>query len=187
MDVNYFTIYWRHGQRQVVQGETVDQAFNSAGIGDGAIAAIDWYDNGVTDTHVFVGNNQWVKKKPLKISFNDFNKELSPENIKDLCGKLKAFAYIEVKFENQDSLTIQDRYSQFAHEWLHLIAVNFQQYVPPKDNEEEYWMSIGTEYFDPQSPEQAIQAFLERLNKKPFETSGHQTADLKTLLLSQVL
>lgn len=192
MDVNYFTLYWLNGNRTVIKGSTVEEAFTIAGYGAGAIRAVDWYDVGVTDTHNFVGNNQWVKKEPLKIKFSEFNKEPSPENIQDLCNKLKHHSYIEVQFENQDALTIEDRYSHFGLGWLHVIALNFGEYVPSSYHEDtdleenEYWMSTGTEYFDPSKPEQAVRAFLERLNKQPFETSGYQTADLKMLVLSQV-
>mgnify|MGYP007069468862 CR=1 FL=1 len=192
MDVKYFTIYWRHGVRQVVKGKTVDEAFNNAGIGAGAVAAVDWYDDGITDTHLFKGQGVWEKKEPLKIKFSDFNKEATPENIQNLCDKLKQKAYLEVEFENQNVLTIEDRYSHFGLGWLRVIVVNFGEYVPCCYNEDtdtqedEYWMAAGTEYFDPTKPEQAIQAFLERLNKEPFKTSGYQTADLKMLVSSQV-
>ena len=191
MDVNYFTLYWLDGSRTVIKGPTVEEAFTIAGYGAGAIHAIDWYDNGVTDTHNFVGKNQWVKKEPLKVKFSEFNIESTPENIQDLCNKLKQHSYIEVQFENQDVLSIQDRYSHFVYGWTRIIEVVFGEYFPYPYHEEtekgDHWMSSNSEYFDPSKPEQAIQAFLERLNKQPFETSGYQTADVKMLAIAQAL
>lgn len=38
-----FVIYWRHGDPQVVQGTTIANGCNNAGISAGAIPAIDYY------------------------------------------------------------------------------------------------------------------------------------------------
>ena len=65
----FFTIYWRHGDRQVIPaepGEPIHKAFTRAGYGAGATHAIDWYDNGDTDTHTW--NNitkHWDRKIPF--------------------------------------------------------------------------------------------------------------------------
>lgn len=62
-DTNAFTIYWRDGKRTVIYGPTIEEAFTNAGYGGGAVAAIDWYDNGDTDTHVWVKSEKaWVKR-----------------------------------------------------------------------------------------------------------------------------
>lgn len=62
-DTNAFTIYWRDGKRSVIYGPTIEEAFTNAGYGGGAVAAIDWYDNGDTDTHVWVKSEKtWVKR-----------------------------------------------------------------------------------------------------------------------------
>jgi hypothetical protein len=41
-----FTLYWRDGKREVVQGRTISEAFMLAGYGGGAMRALDFYANG---------------------------------------------------------------------------------------------------------------------------------------------
>lgn len=64
-----FTIYWKHGKRSVIKGHSIDAAFAAVGYGAGATAAIDWYDNGDTNTH------EWVPaiKTWQRIAQVDFN------------------------------------------------------------------------------------------------------------------
>ena len=44
-----WTLYWRTGERQVVEGEQIHTAMNSAGIGAGALRALDFYKEGAED------------------------------------------------------------------------------------------------------------------------------------------
>lgn len=61
-----FTIYWKHGERSVIKGTSIDHAFTRAGYGAGAVAAIDWYDNGNTSTHKWVEETKnWMRKELL--------------------------------------------------------------------------------------------------------------------------
>lgn len=56
-----FTLFWRNGDAQLVTGATVEQACNNAGIGGGAIAALDWWARG-DDRANYVWNkdrHQW--------------------------------------------------------------------------------------------------------------------------------
>jgi len=41
-----FTIFWRTGDAQIVKGEKAHEAMNNAGIGAGALAAMDFYAEG---------------------------------------------------------------------------------------------------------------------------------------------
>lgn len=41
-----WTLYWRTGDRQVVRGEQIHTAMNNAGIGQGALPALDFYAEG---------------------------------------------------------------------------------------------------------------------------------------------
>ena len=53
---------WRNGQRDLVNGPTVEQAFTNAGFGGGSMAAIDFYAHG--DDHKYVWNastREWDK------------------------------------------------------------------------------------------------------------------------------
>lgn len=58
-----FTLWWLDGTRNVVQGLTIADAFTKAGYGGGALAALDWYDNGDVDTHVWnKATHQWDRR-----------------------------------------------------------------------------------------------------------------------------
>lgn len=39
-----FKIHWLHGEEQIVEGATAAEAFNNAGIGAGALPAVDYYE-----------------------------------------------------------------------------------------------------------------------------------------------
>lgn len=187
--MNYFTLYFLNGDRRVVKGESIEQAFTNGGYGNGAIRTLDWYDNGVTDSHTFEGKGIWVKKQSLKLSEKDFNKENTPENIQNLMLKLKTHGCIEVSFDNKDILYIQDSYSQFSIGTVRVLTIVFGEYFPYPYHEDsdstEHWMASQSEYFDPANPETAIRAFLARINSSPFESSGFPNADLKMLYATQ--
>jgi hypothetical protein len=59
--MNKFTLYWRTGDREVIEGETVARAMTAAGYGGGAIGALDFYAYG--DNHEYVWDalsHEWV-------------------------------------------------------------------------------------------------------------------------------
>ena len=71
---NHYTLYWRNGDRNVVSGKTIVEAFTAAGYGAGAIHALDWYDEGVTEAHYYDKQmSTWVKYEPIHLHFNDVN------------------------------------------------------------------------------------------------------------------
>ena len=39
-----FKLYWLTGKTEIIEGETISQAFTHAGYGAGAIKALDWYE-----------------------------------------------------------------------------------------------------------------------------------------------
>ena len=41
-----FTLFWLDGTTQLIEGVTIAQAMNAAGIGNGALRALDFYANG---------------------------------------------------------------------------------------------------------------------------------------------
>jgi hypothetical protein len=66
MSVKQFTLYWLDGKHQVVTGETIEQAFTTAGYGAGALKAVDFYIDG--DNHEYDWNKEqrsWVRKEPI--------------------------------------------------------------------------------------------------------------------------
>ena len=60
-----WALYWRTGERQVVEGEQIHTAMNNAGIGAGALAALDFYKKGAED-HGYrwaADGRRWVKEE----------------------------------------------------------------------------------------------------------------------------
>ena len=59
-----WTLYWLTGERQVVEGEQIHIAMNNAGIGAGALAALDFYKEGAED-HGYrwsANDRSWIKR-----------------------------------------------------------------------------------------------------------------------------
>lgn len=52
-----FTLFWRTGTAQLVTGASIDQACNNAGIGGGAMRALDWWAQG-DDRAKYVWNKE---------------------------------------------------------------------------------------------------------------------------------
>ncbi len=46
MEQNTFTLFWRDGLREIVQGKTIAQAMTHAGYGQGALRALDFHAEG---------------------------------------------------------------------------------------------------------------------------------------------
>ena len=54
-----FKLYWLDGKTEVVSGRNIDDAFNKAGYGAGALRALDYYEPlamGGEDDEYFVGD-----------------------------------------------------------------------------------------------------------------------------------
>lgn len=43
-----YTLFWRNGDTQLIRGDDPEQAFHRAGIGAGAMPALDFWDTGDT-------------------------------------------------------------------------------------------------------------------------------------------
>jgi hypothetical protein len=60
--MNTYTFYWLDGTKEILEGESVHQAFIYAGYGAGAIAALDFTCNGENNNYEWI-NGKWVKKE----------------------------------------------------------------------------------------------------------------------------
>lgn len=47
MTARYWTVYWIDGSKQHIVGDTISDAFRAAGIGQGALPAMDFYTPGL--------------------------------------------------------------------------------------------------------------------------------------------
>lgn len=58
-----YTLYWLTGQREVVEGNTPEEAFTKAGYGAGATRALDFYANGEDNSYAWNPvDRTWQKK-----------------------------------------------------------------------------------------------------------------------------
>lgn len=81
-NLEYFTLYWIHGERKVIKGTSIEDAFTKAGYGVGAIPAIDWYDNGVSETHRWDKENKtWVKYQSTSFMSDEENQFYRLKNV----------------------------------------------------------------------------------------------------------
>ncbi len=61
-----FTLYWKTGDRNVVEGRSIAEAMTLGGYSSGAVRALDFWAHG--DDHKYVWNKaarQWTSKPPL--------------------------------------------------------------------------------------------------------------------------
>lgn len=60
---NTYTLFWRTGQRQLVQGTDPVDAMNNAGIGGGALPALDFWSQGDDQEWIWNKENKnWERK-----------------------------------------------------------------------------------------------------------------------------
>lgn len=66
-----FTLYWLDGKKEVIEGDTITQAMNNVGYGQGSLRALDFHAEGQNNDYKFV-NNQWtwtdIKKEKMGIT-----------------------------------------------------------------------------------------------------------------------
>lgn len=61
------TLYWPHGTYQVIEGEDIVSAMNNAGIGYGALPAIDFYRIEDNPSYQYdKSKKSWAKKRGLE-------------------------------------------------------------------------------------------------------------------------
>lgn len=60
--MNTYTLYWREGISEVVQGDDPAQAMTLAGYSNGAVRALDFYEHGDDNSYTWDSNNRnWVR------------------------------------------------------------------------------------------------------------------------------
>ena len=186
---NKFTIYWKDGSRKVITGVTMKDAFTAAGYGAGAVAAIDWYDNGISQTHHYnTETKEWVKKEPIHIhiddaqkSGNEFVTQFIKENIDDA-------SEIIFDCEGGHQFLIEKKASHFYTGWATVISICFGKHYrgsyDGSSEEDHHYMVSSIEYEDPDNLDRAIERVILRL-KEPYKVSGIQSVDLAELSKKQ--
>ncbi len=173
----WFTIYWLDGSKSFIVGKDVEIAFTEAGYG-GAIHAVDWYDNGITDTHYHdKQKKEWVRFESVSIKKEEFVKLTEAE----LQTLVQTTNDIEVILENKDIVVMSKKWSLvFVNDetaWVNHIELTFGEYFQgtysgDSDDEENtfHYMMANTQYFMPSDINHAIAALMNRVRNNPFES-----------------
>lgn len=185
-ELKWFTIYWLGGTKSHVFGPTIEDACNSAGIGGGAVKAIDWYDKGISATHYYDKNHQeWKKYKEAKVSQRDFE----ALGLNDLIKFMEEYNVITVELPNKDNVMFQRDWGHFllmgtGLAWVEYLELSFGEYFQGKygdyaEGEEphpddHYFMSANSQYFAPEDLPHALEAFIRRVKTQPFKTAESQ-------------
>ena len=175
MAKEFFTLYWLDGKRQVISGESIDTAFTAAGYDDGAIHAVDWYENGVTDSYRREGKH-WVKREPIRIHEVGFPNH----SVEALIAMLEKHHEVVIDYENKDKLIVKRSWGKYCdYGWIETIAVYFAEhcdYPYSEDSDEkEHWVVTGTQYYHPNDLTGAIECFMARF-KTPVRSFSTATS-----------
>lgn len=162
----YFTLFWRNGDRSVIYGNDIQDAYTKAGYGGGSIRALDWYANGITESHYWdKKRKQWLPYEPIIIHIADFVK-MSVEEISSLFDK---YRQIHVEKENKDRLEMCLLIGHFSIGWRRTIQIYDAEYVHGSYDQEDghdsytfHFMVSGTEYVNPDNFTLASEIFLKR-------------------------
>jgi len=187
---NKFTIYWKDGSRKVITGVTMEDAFTAAGYDAEAVAAIDWYDNGISQTHHYhTETKKWVKYEPVRIASNSslfYNTEL---NVSDLIGILRSHRKIIVDFPSKDILLIQHKFAQYSEGWAEVIYIAYGEYNNDSGEEDDgYHNACGAQYFDPERIVTAVTRLIERVRSETpanRNTAGSALEDNLSALIAK--
>lgn len=64
-----YTIFWLDGKKEIVRGYSIAEAFTHAGYGNGALIAVDFYDEGESDNYRYDQMElRWKLKDDAKIN-----------------------------------------------------------------------------------------------------------------------
>jgi hypothetical protein len=179
MQDNYFTLYWIDGKRQVIAGPTIEQAFTAAGYGAGAVKVVDWYDNGISETHYWhKGERKWIKYEPLHIHAQDIL-SYSEETLVELFHKHHTFI---IDFPNKDELVLNHVVGCYATlGWVEHLSLIYGEYQVgnygdawgEEDENAHHFMATGGQYFHPSRLNQAVTTTMLRATSQfPYKPAG---------------
>ena len=182
----YFTIYWLSGDREVMKGLSIEDAFRKAGYGGGAVNAIDCYKEGVDDGYRWdIDAKTWVEKERTVIKIEDIRD--GTVDAAALTQLIKDSTEVVVLINDQgkgdeDMLAIHSRYGLFNVEqyanmirtgetklqWVKYLEVFYLEYGgdnPFEDEEHDgkptYYVCASTQ-FQHDDYDGAVAHFIER-------------------------
>ena len=170
--MKWFTIFWLDGSKSFVFGNTIEAACNNSGIGNGAIRAIDWYDEGIRNTHYWdKETKKWVKYGEFEVDLEKF----STMTRDDLVTIMEKNSSITVKFPTDDILSfIRDTglfYLRDKKAWVDYLSISFGEYFEQGYFDEDTngcYMMANSQMFAPDDLEHALDTFIKRTKETPF-------------------
>ena len=193
--MNWYTVYWLHGERSVICGVTIEDAFVHAGYSGGAVNAVDWYNVGVSETHWYnKEEKKWVEFEPINIHVNDID-ELVPN---DILAMMSKHHIIQINFESKDMIVLQKDWGKFYLNnktcWVEYVSVSFGEYFKgtyggDSDDEENehHFMMAGTQYFAPADVIFACECLLTRAKGKApaYSLNGSNSKSMEDIHVLQ--
>lgn len=177
-NLKWFTIFWLSGEKSFVCGETIEDACNHAGIGNGALRAVDWYDEGIVNSHWRdKTKKEWVKYLEAEYSASDF----VLLSLDDLLNLMETHNGITVKWDNQDIVLFKRDWGLFYLNgqscWVEYLQISFGEYFKgtyggDSDDEENqhHYMMANSQYFAPDNLSHALECLMRRVKTEPFRT-----------------
>ena len=123
--MKYFTLYWRDGRRQVIQGPSFDEAFAVTGYSMDAVSGIDWYTEGITYTDAY--NKETRSWEALETPYKDFTVYWPNGNRENLAGTDIKHALSRAGYQEhelimmsvwEEGITDTYLYSPYTHKWI---------------------------------------------------------------------
>ena len=161
----YFTVYWLNGSKSFTKGADMKAAFDK-NWGAGAIPAVDFIDDGLSNSHRWNGKG-WEAKQALHTHENDFTSWLEHVGVDQACRTVLEHVEIEVKLNTDDILVIREQYGNYdTVGWVHCIQVFYGELVPAMSEEEEdSYTVVGMQNFAPDDIKLALAALKDRFDK----------------------
>ena len=164
--MTYFTFYWRDGTKSILQGASVEVAFNTS-YSAGAISAIDFYSNGVDHSHHWDSQkHDWVPKKDLRLGISVWNGMSAEEKL----TSLKSSGTIDI--EDNDGWHFGVSFTNYTDEDLGYYYVgNFSyHHSDPESSDRELKPGVvGRLYIDPDHLDPLVQIVDDFIALKPVK------------------
>lgn len=153
-----FTFYWGGGKREILIGETVSDAANRAGYGNGALAALDFFAEGAEEDY------EWLDGDWRKLEHHVMEVTAAEVGAIGVFFRLKLNRGLSIQFPTKDRLVIESSYGHYDVGWVKHLVVYVANYCEgpfsPDSDEDHHYMVGGSAYFHPEDTDKAVAHFM---------------------------
>ena len=164
--MSFYTFYWRRGTKSILQGTSVEVAFN-ASYSAGAISAVDFYSNGVDYGYYWdPQKHEWVPKKDLRLGISAWN----GMSVEEKLTTLKSAKTVDI--EDNDGWHFGVSFTNYTDEDLGYYYVgNFSyHHSDPESSDRELKPGVvGRLYIDPDHLDPLVQIVDDFIALKPVK------------------